>query len=171
MKVKDFARAGWEYLLRPSAFMRRVRTGLTHRLACLDKDSGSITVLIVFMVLALFMVAGLVFDAGSALTDRQRAADIAEQAARYAADQVVPAPPGVPPLINTEQAHTAGLQFLAQEGVHGSVDASQTQVTVTVTIEHHTALLSAVGMDLLTVTGTSTATPLSGLKTATAGGH
>jgi hypothetical protein len=153
------------------AAARRDRTGITDRLADADKDSGSITVLVVFMVVALVMVAGLVFDAGSALTDRQRAADIAEQAARYAADQVVPAPPGVPPLISTEQAHTAGLRFLAQEGVHGSVNASPTQVTVTVTIEHHTALLSAVGLDPLTVTGTSTATPLSGLKTATAGGQ
>jgi hypothetical protein len=151
------------------AAARRVATVLTARQAGADQDAGSITVLIVFLALSLVLVAGLVFDAGGALTDRQRAADIAEQAARYAADQVVPAPPGVTPLIDTGQAQSAGLRFLAKEGVYGSVQASPTQVTVTVTIEHHTALLSAVGQDLLTVTGTSTATPLSGLKTATAG--
>jgi len=153
------------------AAARRVATVLTARQAGADQDAGSITVLIVFLALSLVLVAGLVFDAGGALTDRQRAADIAEQAARYAADQVVPAPPGVTPLIDTGQAQSAGLRFLAKEGVHGSVQASPTQVTVTVTIEHHTALLSAVGQDPLTVTGTSTATPLSGLKTATAGGQ
>ncbi|MBN9620571.1 MAG: hypothetical protein J0H43_12715 [Actinobacteria bacterium] len=127
--------------------------------------------LVVFLALSLVLVAGLVFDAGGALTDRQRAADIAEQAARYAADQVVPAPPGVTPLINIGQAQSAGQRFLAQEGVRGTVQATPTHVTVTVTIEHRTALLSAVGQDPLTVTGTSTATPLSGLKTATAGGQ
>jgi len=153
------------------AAARRVATVLTARQAGADQDAGSITVLIVFLALSLVLVAGLVFDAGGALTDRQRAADIAEQAARYAADQVVPAPPGMTPLINTRQARSAGRRYLAQEGVHGSVQASPTQVTVTVTIEHHTALLSAVGQDPLTVTGTSTATPLSGLKTATAGGQ
>jgi Flp pilus assembly protein TadG len=154
-----------------AATARRVRIVLAERLADADREAGSITVLIVFLALALVLVAGLVFDAGGALTDRQRATDIAEQAARYAADQVVPAPPGVTPLINTGRAQSAGLQFLAQEGVHGTVQASPTRVTVTVTIEHHTALLSAVGHDPLTVTGTSTATPLSGLKTVTAGGQ
>jgi Flp pilus assembly protein TadG len=149
-----------------AAPLRRGGTVLTARLAGADPDAGSITVLIVFLALSLVLVAGLVFDAGAALTDRQRAADIAEQAARYAADQVVPAPSGVAPLINTGQAQTAGMQFLAQEGVRGTVRASPTHVTVTVTIKHHTALLSAVGQDPLTVTGTSTATPLSGLKTA-----
>ena len=153
-----------------SAVAQKVRSALAARLGGAEQDAGSITVLVVFLALSLVLVAGLVFDAGGALTDRQRAADIAEQAARYAADQVVPAPPGVTPLINTGQAQAAGERFLAQEGVRGSVDASPTQVTVTVTIEHHTALLSAVGQDPLTVTGTSTATPLSGLKTASAGG-
>ena len=76
------------------------------------------------------------------------------------------------PLINPAHAQTAGLRFLAREGVHGHLQASPTQVTVTVTIEHHTALLSVIGRDLLAVTGTSTATPLPGPKTAAAaGGH
>lgn len=153
-----------------AAAVRKVRANLATRIGAQDREAGSITVLVVFLSLSLVLVAGLVFDAGGALTDRQRAADISEQAARYAADQVEPAPPGVTPLINPGQAHAAGLRFLAQEGVHGTVQASMTQVTVTVTIEHHTALLSAIGKSTLPVTGTSTATPLSGLKTAGAPG-
>ena len=129
-------------------------------------EAGSITALIVFMALSLTLVAGLGVDDGGASTDRQRATDVAEQAARYAADQVEPAPPGVTPLINPDRAHAAGLRFLSQQSVHGSVRASTSQVTVTVTIEHHTALLSAVpGLRTLTEKGSSTATPLSGLKT------
>lgn len=151
----------------------RVRDTLARRLSGTDPEAASITVLIVFMALSLVLVAGLVFDAGGALTDRQRATDIAEQAARYAADQLEPAPPGVTPLINPDQAHAAGMRFLSREGVHGDVQASTTQVTVTVTIQHHTSLLSAVPeLGSLTEKGTSTATPLSGLKTAgTTGGQ
>ncbi len=55
-------------------------------------DEGSITSYIVFLACHWSSCAGLVFDAGGALTDRQRAADIAEQAARSAADQLA-APP------------------------------------------------------------------------------
>ena len=149
------------------AAVARARARASRRLADVDAEAGSITVLIVFMALSLVLVAGLVFDAGGALTDRQRATDIAEQAARYAADQVEPAAEGATPLINPDQAHAAGLRFLSREGVTGAVQASTTQVTVTVTIKHHTSLLSAVpGLGTLTETGTSTATPLSGLKTA-----
>lgn len=133
-------------------------------------DAGSITVLVVFLALSLVLVAGLVFDAGGALTDRQRANDIAAQAARYGADQVQPAPAGQTPLIDPSSAQAAAQRFLAQEGVSGTVQASTTQVSVTVTIEHHTALLSAAGIVTLTVEGTSTATPLRGLKTAAATG-
>ena len=153
------------------ALATRVRDAIARRLSIADLEAGSITVLIVFMALSLVLVAGLVFDAGGALTDRQRATDVAEQAARYAADQVEPAPPGVTPLINPDRAYAAGLRFLSRQGVHCSVQASTSQVTVTVTIEHHTALLSAVpGLGTLTEKGTSTATPLSGLKTAGATG-
>ena len=151
----------------------RVRAVLARRRGEVDADAGSITVLIVFMALSLVLIAGLVFDAGGALTDRQRATDIAEQTARYAADQVEPAPPGVTPLIDPDRARAAASRFLAREGVHGDVRASTTQVTVTVTIKHRTSLLSAVpGLSSLIEKGTSTATPLSGLKTAgTTGGQ
>ena len=155
------------------ALLARGRELRARRLGDVDDQAGSITVLVVFMALSLVLVAGLVFDAGGALTDRQRATDIAEQAARYAADQVEPAPAGVTPLINPDQAHAAGVRFLSREGVHGVVQTSTTQVTVTVTIEHHTSLLSAIpGFGSLTEKGTSTATPLAGLKTAgTTGGQ
>jgi Flp pilus assembly protein TadG len=152
------------------AWMRRAAALLAAQVPSEEREAGSITVLVVFLAMSLVLVAGLVFDAGGALTDRQRAADIAEQATRYAADQVVPAPPDVSPRINPGRAHVAGLAFLEQEGVQGTVQASPTEVTVTVTIVHRTALLSVIGQNPLTVTGTSTATPLSGLKTAAATG-
>jgi hypothetical protein len=46
------------------------------------------------------------------------------------------------------------------------VTATPTQVSVTVTITHHTTLLRAAGITTLAVTGTSTARPLPGLRVA-----
>lgn len=46
------------------------------------------SVFVVLFSLGVFMLAGLVLDGGSAIAARQRAADVAEQAARYGADDV-----------------------------------------------------------------------------------
>lgn len=129
-------------------------------------DEGSISVFIVFLSLTLIVVCGLVFDAGAALGDRQRAADVAEQAARAGADRLLPTATGRTPLIDVPAARSTALAFLHREGVSGAVTASPTQVTVTVTITHHTTLLQAAGITTLTIKGSSTATPLPGLKTA-----
>jgi Flp pilus assembly protein TadG len=137
-----------------------------HAWARAGKDAGSITVFVVSLALSLVLVAGLVFDAGGALTDRQRAADVAEQAARAGSDRLLPTGAGRTPLIDVPAARATALAFLHREGVDGTVQASPTQVTVNVTIHHHTALLQAAGITTLTITGTATAVPLPGLKTA-----
>ena len=51
-------------------------------------ERGSFTFAIVFWALMAMMLAGLVVDGGLALTERQRAGDIAEQAARAGADDL-----------------------------------------------------------------------------------
>jgi Flp pilus assembly protein TadG len=51
---------------------------------------GSFTFAVVFWALIVMMLAGLVVDGGLALTERQRAGDIAEQAARAAVDDLDP---------------------------------------------------------------------------------
>ncbi|MBS2961975.1 Tad domain-containing protein [Actinocrinis puniceicyclus] len=53
-------------------------------------ERGSFTFAIVFWALVTMMLAGLVVDGGLALTERQRAGDIAEQAARAGADDLNP---------------------------------------------------------------------------------
>lgn len=129
-------------------------------------DKGSISAYVVFLALALIVVCGLVFDAGGALGDRQRAADIAEQAARAGADRLLPTPDGQAPLIDVPAARSTALAFLRREGVPGMVAATSTEVTVTVTITHRTTLLQAAGIDTLPVKGSATARPLPGLETA-----
>ncbi|MFJ2031544.1 TadE/TadG family type IV pilus assembly protein [Streptosporangium sp. NPDC087985] len=51
-------------------------------------ERGSMSVFTVIFSVAVFLLAGLLVDGGAAINARLRAADIAEQAARSAADQI-----------------------------------------------------------------------------------
>lgn len=53
-------------------------------------ERGSFTIMVVFWALMSLMLAGLVVDGSLAITERQRVGDIAEQAARAAADDLDP---------------------------------------------------------------------------------
>lgn len=59
--------------------------GRVHRLR---GERGSFTFAVVLWALLAMILAGLVVDGGLAITERQHAGDIAEQAARYAADDL-----------------------------------------------------------------------------------
>jgi len=54
-------------------------------------ERGSFTFAVIFWALIAMMLAGLVVDGGLAITERQRAGDIAEQAARAGAEELNPA--------------------------------------------------------------------------------
>ncbi|GII61298.1 hypothetical protein Skr01_13830 [Sphaerisporangium krabiense] len=51
-------------------------------------DTGSMSVFTVIFSVTVFLLAGLLVDGGAAINARLRASDIAEQAARAAADQI-----------------------------------------------------------------------------------
>jgi Flp pilus assembly protein TadG len=51
-------------------------------------DRGSFTFAVIFWALMTMMIAGLVVDGGLAITERQTAGDVAEQAARAAANDL-----------------------------------------------------------------------------------
>ena len=134
------------------------------------REAGGITIFVLFLAIAIITVTGLVLDAGGALTDRQRAADLAGQAARTGADVLLPTGTGATPRVDPTGATQAADRFLAAQGLTGTVRATPTAVTVTVTLHHRTSLLSVTGITSLTITGTATATPLPGLQTVSAGG-
>ena len=134
------------------------------------REAGGITIFVLFLAIAIITVTGLVLDAGGALTDRQRAADLAGQAARAGADVLLPTGTGATPRVDPTAATRAADRFLAAQGLTGTVRATPTAVTVTVTLHHRTSLLSVTGITSLTITGTATATPLPGLQTVSAGG-
>ncbi|MDF9813816.1 hypothetical protein M2266_003047 [Streptomyces sp. SPB162] len=85
-----------------------------------DRGSGTAAVLmfaLVFMTLAAFVV-----DGGLSIHKRERAADIAEQAARYAAQDIDvealrDAPAGTAPRINTANCDARVKDFARQSGL------------------------------------------------------
>ena len=68
----------------PRLRMPKVRVGVRR------DQRGSFTLIVVFWTLTTMVLAGLVVDGALAITERQRIGDIAEQAARAAADDLNP---------------------------------------------------------------------------------
>jgi Flp pilus assembly protein TadG len=112
-----------------------------------DRGSGAAAVLIfalVFMTLAAFVV-----DGGLSISKRGRAADIAEQAARYAAEDIDQdalrnAPAGTPPVINGADCTGRVQQFAQQSGLDPAdvaashcteIQDQEVQVTVQLTYQ------------------------------------
>jgi Flp pilus assembly protein TadG len=118
------------------------------------------------LVGALALIIAIVFDDGSALADRQRATDIAAQAARAGADAIVPGDGAtVAAHLDPSRAEAAARAYLASAGVTGTVAATLTEVTVTVTITYHTRLLSMIDITSFDLHGRATARPVPGLIT------
>jgi Flp pilus assembly protein TadG len=111
----------------PSALTARLRGRLRD-----DRGSGAAAVLIfavVFMALAAFVV-----DGGLSISKRERAADIAEQAARYAAQNIDVealrnAPAGTDPVIVTADCD-ARVRAFAQDSGLDAADVSASGCTL-----------------------------------------
>jgi len=67
---------------------RRARSG---RRARCPADRGSLTIFVIFFSLTALVLASLLVDLGSAVNAQERAADLAEQAARAGANAIDPA--------------------------------------------------------------------------------
>jgi Flp pilus assembly protein TadG len=112
-----------------------------------DRGSGTAAMLIfavVFMALAAFVV-----DGGLSISKRERAADIAEQAARYAAEDIDQealrtAPRGTDPVINTADCDARVRDFAQQSGLDANdvaasgctaTDPHRVEVTIQLTYQ------------------------------------
>ena len=151
-------------------FDGRARTRCTsHSLAVTRRDeSGQLTAFVVVLVVPIVLVAGLVADGGGVLAAHQQAVTSAFEAARAGAEAL-----DVNELRSTGTvvldpvlARTDALNYLSAAGETGTVSVSGDQVTVTVSLRHPLAVLSAVGVGPVTVTGTSTATATQGVTGA-----
>jgi Flp pilus assembly protein TadG len=110
------------------------------------------------------LFAGVVLDGGTAMATRVQALDIAQQAARAGANQLdlTALREHGQTVLDPAAAQDAATAFLAQADAPGTVSATLTEVTVTVTRSQPTTLLQLIGKSSIAMTATAHATPVIG---------
>ncbi|MET7949426.1 pilus assembly protein TadG-related protein [Micromonospora sp. NPDC005324] len=146
--------------------MRRPKAGRWRRLReRTGDDAGQVTPFAVLMTIALLAVAGLVLDAGMALTEKTRALDIAQAAARAGAQELDLYQYRTTNVaeLDPARAASAARAWLASAGANGEATATTTTVTVTVRRTSRTQLLQLVGVRQLDVSASASATAVQGV--------
>jgi hypothetical protein len=137
-----------------------------------DTERGSIALYFAITTLAALVMAGLVIDGGAALATRERAADLATQAARAGATALTPASLRDSPAqlqADPTAATQAADAVLTDAGATGQVSVTGDTVTVIAHLPRHTVILSAVGLTDISQTATASATAVVGTATAPEG--
>jgi Flp pilus assembly protein TadG len=125
------------------------------------------SVFTVLFSVVVFLLAGLLVDGGSAINARLRAADVAEQAARAAADRLDVdhlRQTGETRLLGEDQVCARAEEITAAQGGGDvrfgecTVDG-QAQVTVTVSVRWEAFFLGAIGFSGAEMTGEASAAP------------
>jgi Flp pilus assembly protein TadG len=126
-----------------------------------DSERGALTLMLAAMFVALLALAGLVIDGGAKLNAAGNATAIAQEAARAGANQISQqtAYSSGAFVVNPQQAVSAASQYLAGAGYKGTVQVTgPTTIQVVVTVRVRAKVLSLIGIDWLTASGTATAT-------------
>jgi hypothetical protein len=136
-------------------------TGQLNRLRARAADEagrGSATVWMIGVVVCTFLLLALVLDGGVMLRARSNAYASASAAARAGAQQLDPvaAVDGVAAL-DPITARRAALDYLAADGLAGSVTVVGDTVTVNVTATAHLQLATMLGADATTFHATASA--------------
>ncbi|MEV0664432.1 TadE/TadG family type IV pilus assembly protein [Actinomadura luteofluorescens] len=144
------------------------RAGGDGRTAGDGRDRGTIAMYTVLFTPVVILLAGLLVDGGLAIHARQRAADMAEQAARAGANQIdtdALRRTGEP-VLDPGRARAAACDLLASysDQVTGSqCDADEQEVAVTVRIGVRPQLLGIIpGFGEFQLTSSATARPVTG---------
>lgn len=122
-------------------------------------DRGSITALVVVLVMTFIACAGLAVDGGRLVTAKVRVSDQAENAARLGAQAVTNLRLGVPVVEERRAVRIAG-DFLRSLGATGAVDANRFEVCVTIREVVDMTLLDLVGVGSRSVGGRRCARPI-----------
>ncbi|MFB7674113.1 pilus assembly protein TadG-related protein [Kitasatospora purpeofusca] len=128
--------------------------------ARLHGDEGSGALYLIFGSMLFLVFAGFVVDGGLAIHQRERAADIAEQAARYSANQVDPGAlrAGAVSVPGNPACSAYAQSFAAQSGASATCTAAGgNSVTVQVQLTYEPILMRLLGQRSITVRGTATA--------------
>jgi Flp pilus assembly protein TadG len=127
-------------------------------------DRGSLSAFVMLLLVAIFVVLGLVVDGGLAASAREQAADEAEQAARAGAGSIsVEALRSGQLQIDDSKAISTAEQFMTASGHPGVATVSSGRVQVAINYRIHTVILGIVGVTTLPVSATATAVDISGV--------
>ncbi|WP_037559953.1 pilus assembly protein TadG-related protein [Spirillospora albida] len=135
------------------------------------RDRGSVSLYVVLFTPAVLLLAGLLVDGGLAIHARQRAADMAEQAARAGANEIDTAAlrETGKPVIDPGRARAAACDLLSAydaDVTGANCDATEEEVAVTVEITVRPQLLGIIpGFGEFTMTSSATAHPVTGADT------
>lgn len=123
-------------------------------------DEGSLSVWFATAAMAMILLVGLAVDLAGKVHTQQRARDVAAQAARTGAQEVVAsqAVQGQSPRVDAAAASAAVHRYLSSAGVTGSVHITNgTTLVVTVSDSYHTKVLGIIGLGTMRVTGAASA--------------
>lgn len=127
-------------------------------------ETGSLSVFVAVLAIALFALVGLVVDAGRAVSARAAATDQAEQAARAGAAQLsVDALRSGQITLDPIAAVRAANAFLVAVGQSGSASVTGDTVTVRIDESEPTVMLGIVGIHRIEVSAVATATNVHGV--------
>lgn len=119
---------------------------------------------VVLLLVALFVVLGMVVDGGSALAAHQSAVDEAEQAARAGAGSLsVDALRAGSLQLDPQAAIASAEAFTVAAGHPGAVTVSGGVVTVSIHYRVSTSVLGIVGIGALPVSATASAVDIGGV--------
>ncbi|MEA2703142.1 MAG: hypothetical protein QOD63_1087 [Actinomycetota bacterium] len=125
------------------------------------KDEGSITLFVVIIAMALFVVIGLVVDGAGKTRALQHADHAAQEAARAAGQQLLVPQlvTGGAPVPDTARAARAARAYLRAADVTGTVTVTGATVTVRTNAHYDPIFVSIIGVGRMTVTGSAQARP------------
>lgn len=129
-------------------------------------DHGSLTLMLAVLMIALLALAGLVVDGGRKLDQAGQATAVAQAAARAGAGMVdaSSAYRSGTYVLDQAQAIAAARAYLASAGYRGTVRADGAgRIRVTVTVTSRTLVLSLVGVDTMTSSGSAVASLVTGV--------
>jgi Flp pilus assembly protein TadG len=125
-----------------------------------DRERGTITLMLLVMFVALLALAGIVIDGGAKLDQAENANAVAQEAARAGAGLVNQGQALATGQFTVDQAQAlaAAQHYLTSAGYQGTAAADGPDgIRVTVTVTAPTHVLSIIGIDSMTSTGSAVA--------------
>jgi len=142
-----------------------MRRSVAAPLAC-GRETGSLTLLLAVLIVPLLALAGMVIDGGRKLNQSASAYAVAQEAARAGAGLVDRSAAYSSGSFRVDQAQAvaAARAYLASAGYSGTVSFDGARrIRVTVTVTEHTLVLSLIGINTMTSTGSAVAALVTGV--------